>query len=51
MINGESDAEVKAGYLLYSEKLTDKVVAAQSRLKNLLAGIDVSVDYPEEDIE
>lgn len=51
MINGESDAEVKAGYLLYSEKLTDKVRALQSTLKTLLAGIDVSVDYPEEDIE
>lgn len=51
MINGESAAEVKAGYLLYSEKLTNKVTAAQDRLKNLLAGIDVSVDYPEEDIE
>ena len=51
MINGESDAEVKAGYLLYSEKLTDKVRAIQAELKTLLAGIDVSVDYPEEDIE
>lgn len=51
MINGESDAEVKAGYLLYSEKLTDKVRAVQAELKTLLAGIDVSVDYPEEDIE
>ncbi len=51
MINGESDAEVKAGYLLYSEKLTDKVRALQGELKYLLAGIDVSVDYPEEDIE
>ncbi len=51
MINGESDAEVKAGYLLYSEKLTKKVRALQSELKTLLAGIDVSVDYPEEDIE
>ncbi len=51
MINGESDAEVKAGYLLYNERLTDKVNDVQSRLKNLLAGIDVSVDYPEEDIE
>lgn len=51
MINGESEAEVKAGYLLYSEKLTDKVRALQSQLKTLLAGIDVSVDYPEEDIE
>ena len=51
MINGESEAEVKAGYMLYSEKLTSLVVALQERLKNLLAGIDVSVDYPEEDIE
>ncbi len=51
MINGESEAEVKAGYLLYSEKLTNTVRKLQDRLKNLLAGIDVSVDYPEEDIE
>ena len=51
MINGESDAEVKAGYLLYSEKLTRKVQDLQAELKTLLAGIDVSVDYPEEDIE
>ncbi len=51
MINGESEAEVKAGYLLYSEKLTNKVKELQAELKTLLAGIDVSVDYPEEDIE
>ena len=51
MINGESDAEVKAGYLLYSEKLTNTVRDLQAELKTLLAGIDVSVDYPEEDIE
>ena len=51
MINGESEAEVKAGFLLYSEKLTAKVTALQDRLTYLLAGIDVSVDYPEEDIE
>lgn len=51
MINGESEAEVKAGYLLYSEKLTNRVRALQDELKTLLAGIDVSVDYPEEDIE
>ena len=51
MINGESDAEVKAGYLLYSEKLTNAARAFQSELTTLLAGIDVSVDYPEEDIE
>ena len=51
MINGESEAEVKAGFLLYSEKLTEKVKALQAELTTLLAGIDVSVDYPEEDIE
>ncbi len=51
MINGESEAEVKAGYLLYSEKLTHRVQELQLQLKTLLAGIDVSVDYPEEDIE
>jgi len=51
MINGESEAEVKAGYLLYSEKLTKRVQDLQSRLTTLLAGIDVSVDYPEEDVE
>lgn len=51
MINGESEAEVKAGFLLYSEKLTEQVRALQAELKTLLAGIDVSVDYPEEDIE
>ena len=51
MINGESEAEVKAGYLLYSEKLTKKAKDLQDRLKTLLAGVEVSVDYPEEDIE
>lgn len=51
MINGESEAEVKAGYLLYSEKLTKRVQGLQSELTTLLAGVDVSVDYPEEDIE
>ncbi|MBQ8375015.1 MAG: tRNA uridine-5-carboxymethylaminomethyl(34) synthesis GTPase MnmE [Clostridia bacterium] len=51
MINGESEAEVKAGYLLYNETLTKKVRDLQERLKYQLAGIDVSVDYPEEDIE
>ena len=51
MINGESEAEVKAGYLLYNETLTKKVTEVQAELKTLLAGIDVSVDYPEEDIE
>lgn len=51
MINGESEAEVRAGYFLYSEKLTGKVRAAQGVLKEILAGIGAAVDYPEEGIE
>ena len=51
MINGESDAEVKAGYLLYNEKLSTLVKELQNDLTTMLAGIDVSVDYPEEDVE
>lgn len=51
MINGESEAEVRAGYLLYSEKLTEQVREFQNQLKELLAGIDAAVDYPEEDLE
>lgn len=51
MINGESEAEVRAGYLLYSEKLTKKVCGVQTSLKEVLAGIDAAVDYPEEGIE
>ena len=51
MINGESEAEVKAGYLLYNEKLTSGVKALQEKLTELLAGVDASIDYPEEDIE
>lgn len=51
MINGESDAEVRAGYLLYGEALTKRVRAVQDELKNTLAAIGAAVDYPEEDLE
>ncbi len=51
MINGESLAEVRAGSLLYSEKLTLKVKEVQSRLTYILAQIGADIDYPEEDIE
>ena len=50
MINASSMAEVRAGALLYAEKLTDRVRAAQSVLKDLLAGIAADIDYPEEDV-
>ncbi len=51
MISGESEAELRAGFMLYNETLTGKVKALQNKLKELLAGIDASVDYPEEDLE
>lgn len=51
MINGQSTAEVRAGSLLYSGKLTKEARAVQDELKNILAKIGADVDYPEEDIE
>lgn len=51
MINGESEAEVRAGYLLYGETLTKRVRTVQDELKNTLAAIGAAVDYPEEDLE
>lgn len=51
MINGESEAEVRAGYLLYTERLTGAVRARQAQITELLAGIDADIDFPEEDIE
>ncbi|MDE6504890.1 MAG: tRNA uridine-5-carboxymethylaminomethyl(34) synthesis GTPase MnmE [Clostridia bacterium] len=51
MINAESLALLRAGSMLYSEKLTNEVKAVQNRLKNLLAGVAVEIDYPEEDAD
>ena len=48
MINAESDAEVRAGYHLYTKALTDKVCAFQNALTLTLAKIDVTIDYPDE---
>ncbi len=50
MINAESLAEVRAGSLLYAEKLTNEVTDVQARLKEILAGIAAEIDYPEEGI-
>lgn len=49
MINAESDALLRAGSMLYSEKLTDSVRFLQNRLKDILAEVAVEIDYPEED--
>ncbi len=51
MINGESEAEVRAGYMLYREKLNGIADGLQAELLELLAGIDADMDFPEEDIE
>lgn len=51
MINAESEAEVRAGYALYNEKLTKEVRRLSALLKECLAEIDADIDYPEEDLE
>jgi tRNA modification GTPase len=51
MINAESMAELRAGSMLYAERLTQNVRAIQQRLKDILAGIAADIDYPEEDVE
>lgn len=50
MINAESLAEVRAGGLLYAEKLTKEVEGYQNCLKGILAQIAADCDYPEEGI-
>lgn len=50
MINAESAAEVRAGYTLYGEKLTNEGKRLSSLLLECLAKIDADLDYPEEDL-
>ena len=50
MINASSAAEVRAGYLLYGEKLTEEGKRLQALLLNALASVEADVDYPEEDL-
>ena len=51
MINAESDAEIRAGYELFSGNLSKLAVSVQSELTDILSEIEVSFDYPEETIE
>ena len=51
MINAESLASLRAGSMLYSEKLTDEIKVFQSKLTDILAQIAVDIDYPEEENE
>lgn len=50
MIAAQSEAQVRAGFLLYGEKLSKEAEALQDTLKECLAGIDAEVDYPEEEL-
>lgn len=50
MILAESAAQVRAGFLLYGEKLTAEGKRLQGLIKECLAQIDADVDYPEEDL-
>lgn len=49
MINAESLALLRAGSMLYGEKLSNKVETLQNSLKDILAEVAVEIDYPEED--
>jgi tRNA modification GTPase len=51
MINAESEAQVRAGYNLLSGELYQKVKTMQNNLTNMLAEMEVAIDYPEHDIE
>lgn len=51
MINAESLALLRAGSMLYNEKLTNEIKGLQAELTSLLAEIAASLDYPEEDLD
>lgn len=51
MINAESLALVRAGNMLYTEKLSAEVKKIQSSLTDVLAAIAAELDYPEEDLD
>ena len=51
MINAESEEQLKAGYELLNGNLTKKINELQNVLTDILAETDVSIDYPEHDIE
>lgn len=50
MIAAESAAQVRAGFLLYGEKLTNEGIRLQTVVKECLSGVDAEVDFPEEDL-
>lgn len=51
MINAESLASLRAGSMMYGEKLTTEIKELQSALTDILAEIAADSDYPEEDLD
>lgn len=51
LINAESESELRAGYDLVQGKLKGEVSSLQDILTETLAKIEVTLDYPEEDLE
>lgn len=51
VINAESEGEIRAGYNLMQGGLKEIVVSLQNDITNILAKIEVSLDYPEHDYE
>lgn len=51
MINAESEAEIRAGYSLLGGELNELANSSQKELTDILSEIEVSFDYPEEQIE
>lgn len=51
LINAESESELRAGYDLVQGRLKGEVEKLQAVLTETLAKIEVTLDYPEEDLE
>lgn len=51
IINAESESEIKVGYRLMQGELKNNITTIQDNLTELLAKIEVTLDYPEEDLE
>lgn len=51
VINAESEGEIRAGYNLMQGGLKQTVTSLQNRITDILAKIEVSLDYPEHDYE
>lgn len=51
VINATSDLEIKAGYNLMKGKMYNKITSMQKLLTDTIVDLEVSLDYPEHDIE